>query len=92
MKILTDEHGNPYVWQWTYPVGKLAEELAVPFSFDVPMPSIPGLHEAEYNGRRVIVVVGYKCPVALSCRLAYADDSTVDIRDVKTWSSTMYHE
>lgn len=82
-------------WPWVYLVGKFREDFTAncvgngSWVMDAPMPSTPGEHVAFYNGRELLVVLRYKCPAMLSGRIAYKDDTSVDIMDVSSWVSSV---
>lgn len=82
-------------WSWVYMTGQLRADhmkyadckCCGSWMVDARLPSSPGEYVGHYNGREVLIVLAYKCPVVISGRMAYVDDSSVNIRDVKSWES-----
>jgi hypothetical protein len=86
-----------FPWSYLFPIGRIATELEKAgvqcLAADQPMPAAPGEHEGDFYGAKVVVVVGYKCPVFLTARIALADDveAVASAKDIKLWVSYTPH-
>ncbi len=89
-------------WPYVYLVGKLRDEHTANFAacdchggwkIDGAQPLSPGEYLGSYYGRRVLIVLGYRCPAIMSGRIAFADDADAvrQICDVNTWDSRNFH-
>ena len=95
MKFFHGEEGQ-FPWSYLFPIGRMSDELARNaecISADQPMPTVAGEFEGDFYGAKVVVVIGYKCPVVLTARIAFADDveAVASARDIKSWVSYTPH-